>query len=89
MDPTSRWRIVLPHPGHARTVSSRSARSRRAPHFGQNRAPSKIRAKHDGQLTVARLARQYGHRGASGSTAAPQFGQCKEEASDMSETTIR
>ena len=35
------------------------------------------------QLTFASRAWQYGHRGASGSTAAPQFGQCKDAASTM------
>ena len=81
--PTLTWRIAWPQPGQPPAAVSCAARSRRAPHFGQNCAPSKICAKQDEQLTVASVARQYGHRCASGSTAAPQFGQCKDVASVM------
>ena len=69
-------------PGQITAAAAGSAvRARSAPQLGQNFAPSNIRAKQDGQLTVASRALQYGHRRASGSTAAPQFGQCSDEAS--------
>jgi hypothetical protein len=63
------------HAGQRAPVASVSVRAPGAPHFGQKAAPWKIRAKHAGQLIVASRARQYGHRRASGSTAAPQLGQ--------------
>ena len=61
--------------GHLAPEASASTRSRRAPHFGQKAAPSNMSAKHDGQLTIAKRAWQYGQRRASGSAAAPQLGQ--------------
>jgi hypothetical protein len=40
-----------------------------------NAEPSNIKAKHCGQVTVARRAQQYEHRAACGSATAPQLGQ--------------
>jgi hypothetical protein len=59
----------------------RSALAERAPQVGQNADPSNISAKQLGQLMVASRARQYEQRGAWGSAAAPQFGQCNPWAS--------
>jgi len=74
--------MAAPHPGHVTASAPASAdRDRAVPQDGQNAAESNISAKHDGQLTVASRAVQYGQRRASGSTAAPQFGQCSDEAS--------
>jgi hypothetical protein len=44
--------------GHRAAPGCASVRDLRAPHEEQNAAPSKIRAKQDGQLTVASRARQ-------------------------------
>jgi hypothetical protein len=63
------------HAGQGVAEPSVSTRPRAAPHFGQNAVPSNIGAKHDAQVTAASRARQYSHRRASGSAAAPQFGQ--------------
>jgi hypothetical protein len=71
------------HAGHAEDDGCGSALADRAPHFGQNADPAKMRAKQAGQLTMASRARQYGHRAACGSAAAPQFGQCSDWASVM------
>jgi hypothetical protein len=67
--------MALRQAGQAAEWGLGSALAERAPHFGQNAAPSNIRAKQLGQLTVASRARQYGHRAAEGSATAPQFGQ--------------
>jgi excisionase family DNA binding protein len=67
--------------GHAAAEGCGSALTDRVPHLGQKADPSNIRAKQRGQAIVASRARQYGHRGACGSAAAPQFGQCSESAS--------
>jgi hypothetical protein len=63
------------HAGQETDAGPASTRLARAPHVGQNAEPSNIIAKHRGQLTVASPARQYGHRVACGSAAAPQLGQ--------------
>jgi hypothetical protein len=64
------------HPGQVTGAAAPwTFRARPVPQLEQNAAPSNISAKHEGQLTVARRALQYGHRRASGSTAAPQLGQ--------------
>jgi hypothetical protein len=75
--------MASPQPGQVTVAAAGSAdRDRGVPQPGQNAAVSNISAKQDGQLTVASRAVQYGQRRASGSTAAPQFGQCSDEASE-------
>jgi hypothetical protein len=51
---------MLPlHPGQVTAAAALStSRDRPAPQREQNPAPSNIRAKHEGQLSVASLARQ-------------------------------
>jgi len=67
--------------GHGAVTGDPGVLARRAPHDGQYTAPSNIRAKQDGQLTVARVAWQYLQAGSPGAAGAPQFGQCNEAAS--------
>jgi len=63
------------HAGQVLDDGSEAFFENRVPHLGQNAEPWNINAKHCGQLIVARRARQYAHREASESAAAPQFGQ--------------
>jgi hypothetical protein len=56
VEPTSTCCSSFAHPGHLAPVLSPVARARRLPHFGQNAAVSNIRAKQEGQLTVASRA---------------------------------
>jgi hypothetical protein len=56
--PTSRIVSDPLHDGHFAAAACVSVRARRAPHEEQNAAPSKIRAKQEGQATVASRARQ-------------------------------
>ena len=59
-----------------------ATRSRGAPQCPQNAGPSKSRPKHEPQLTVASVARQYGQRDASGEAGAAQLGHASARAVD-------
>jgi len=69
------------HDGQGACAGAPDARARRAPHDGQYAAPSNIRAKQAGQLTVASAAWQYLHAASPGPAGPPQFGQCSAPAS--------
>jgi hypothetical protein len=58
IEPASTAERFAVHPGQVIVEECVSDRLRRAPHRGQNAAPSKITAKHEGQGTAASRARQ-------------------------------
>ena len=76
-EPTSTRASVFRQAGQAPAGSPPARRSRRAPQCGQYAAPSNNSPKHEGQLTVASRARQYGHRPSAAAAGAPQLGQCR------------
>jgi hypothetical protein len=76
--------VIFPRqPGHGTCRPVAAARERRAPHAWQCTAPSNIKAKHDGQLTVASVARQYWQAAWPGAAGPPQLGQRSAPASDV------
>jgi hypothetical protein len=57
-----------------------------APQCEQNFSPANIVPKHDGQVTVARIALQKSHRVAADETAAPQEGH-RNVSTGMTDST--
>src|ERR1019366_4003758 len=84
------WTVVAPsrsacsgseHRGQSSgAASSIASRVASAPQRAQNRLPTNIGAKHDGQVTVASAAPQYSQRADSAEAGAPQPGQRSEES---------
>jgi hypothetical protein len=70
--------IFVRHRGHGNTDSSAAvACAAAAPHCGQCLLPMNIKAKQEGQATVASFDSQYRHCGESDEMAAPQLGQLR------------